>query len=141
MRRFILVALVVGLVVGADKPKKDGKNGATPLEGTWTVVSATEDGREREEAKGTQIIFKGKTVTSKSMGKEHKGTIKVDPKNKTIDITPNEENTKTAKGIYQLKGDKLKLCLARSGKDRPKDFTADKRSGQGIMVLKLAKSK
>jgi uncharacterized protein (TIGR03067 family) len=142
MKRLILAALVVGLVVGADKPKKDdGQKGATALEGTWVVVSVTEDGREKEKGKGAQLVFQGKTVTVKTPEGDHKGTFKIDTKKKTIDLTPDDKGKKVMKGIYQLKGGDLELCFARPDKDRPKDFTAGKASGQGIVLLKLTKSK
>jgi len=64
MKRLFLAALAVGLLVAADEPKKDrAKKEATALEGTWVVVSATQDGNEMEVPKDWLLVFKGKTVT------------------------------------------------------------------------------
>jgi uncharacterized protein (TIGR03067 family) len=137
------MALVVGFLVGADDPTKDkGKKGATALEGTWVVVSVTEDGKETDKGKDTQVVFKGKTVTFKTQGGEEKGTFTIDPKKKTIDITPERgRKGKTMKGLYRLKGDELKVCHTRQGKDRPTDFTAEKGSGNVLVALKRVKGK
>jgi uncharacterized protein (TIGR03067 family) len=110
------------------------------LEGTWVVVSVMEDGKDNDKAQGAKMTFKGMAGTVEIMGRSHKGTVKVDPKKKTIDLTPDDKTEKTAKGIYRLKGDELKLCFARQDKERPKDFTAEKGSGRILMVLKRAKS-
>jgi uncharacterized protein (TIGR03067 family) len=144
MKKFILVALAAGLLVGADDPKKgDGKKGAKGLEGTWTIVSFTQNGKDNDELKDTQVVFKGKNVTVKTKDGDQKGTFQIDPKKKTIDLTPTEggQKGKTMKGIYQLKGDDLKVCHSRVGKDRPKDFTAGEGSGNALIVLKRAKAK
>jgi uncharacterized protein (TIGR03067 family) len=140
MKRLILAALVVGILVGADKPKKDDKKGATALEGTWIIVSCTEDGKERDGTQGYKIVFKGKGyVLPAAAGPGREGTFKIDRKKKTIDMTFSETKV-TLRGIYALKGDDLKICMARSEKDRATDFTAEKGSGRTLVVLKRAKA-
>jgi uncharacterized protein (TIGR03067 family) len=140
MRRCIVLVLAVGFLFAADKPKKDGgKDGATPLEGTWVVVSVTVDGKEVDRGKGGKFIFEGKTVMFNDPKADHKGTITIDPKKMTIDIKPDDKD-KPMKGLYQLKGDELKMCFARPGKDRPKDLTSEEGQDQALVVLKRAKS-
>jgi uncharacterized protein (TIGR03067 family) len=135
----LLVALVVGLLVGAADPQKDlGKKGATALEGTWVVVSITYDGEEKAEKE--QFIFQGKNLIVKTKEGDRKATFQIDAKG-TLDLTSSEDGRKTRKGIYQLKGGDLKLCYSLAGKDRPKDFTAEKDSGRSLIVLKRAKDK
>jgi uncharacterized protein (TIGR03067 family) len=140
MRRLILVGLVVGLLIGADDPQKDkGKKGATALEGTWVVVSVTRDGKETDRANGNKLVVKGKTMTGQTKDGERKGavTFTADPKQHTLDFTYTEgKNKGQTHGIYSLKGDGLKICMADPGKDRPKDFTAGKGSGHTLVVLK-----
>ena len=61
---------------------------------------------------------------------------------KTSDLllqAPAEYKGKTALGIYELEGDTLKLCYSQPGKDRPKEFTAAKGSGQAMSVWKRDK--
>ena len=145
MKKLILVALTVGLVMGTEKPKKDdGKKGATALEGNWEVVSLTGNGKENDDAKGYRVVFQGKTLTVK--GKEGGKTVttfKIDPKKKTIDLIPTKGDNKgkTQKGIYELKKGRLTICFVGPGKDRPTKFTSEKGSGNSLVVLKRAKSK
>ena len=145
MKTYVLVALVAGFLVGADGPQKDKKKGATALEGTWVVVSVTRDGKEKDEAKGEKLVVKGKTMTalSKDGKRRGAGTFTADPKQHTIDFISTEgpDKDKTHKGIYSLKGDELKICMADPEKDRPKDLTAGKGSGNVLIVLKRAKPK
>jgi uncharacterized protein (TIGR03067 family) len=144
MNRYVLAALSVGLLVGADDPSKDkGKKGATALEGTWVVVSATEGGREDKDLKNVEIVFKGNNIVLKTKDGDITATFRIDPKKKTFDLTPADGpgKGKTFKGIFQLKGDELKVCHAPPGKDRPKDFTSEKGSRNVLVVLKRAKDK
>src|SRR5262249_34823163 len=79
MRRYVVLALVVGLLVGADKPKKDkGKKEATELEGTWVVVSATVNEKDDDQAKDAKVVFKGKNLTIKTKEGDLEGTFKID---------------------------------------------------------------
>jgi uncharacterized protein (TIGR03067 family) len=147
MSRFILAALVVGLLVGADKPKKDDKKEATVLEGTWVVVSLTEDGKEYDQSKGEKRVFEGRNYKVKDGRREPKYPFKIDPKRKTIDLTLADlgegfmGGLVIIKGIYQLKGDELKMCFFLKFEGRPKDFTSEKGSQKWLIVLKRAKAK
>jgi uncharacterized protein (TIGR03067 family) len=146
MKTYVLVALVAGFLVGADDPTKDkGKKGATALEGTWAIVSVTVEGETNTKAKdiGGTIVFKGKTVTFKNQRGDRKATFKIDPKKKTIEITFTEgpSKGKPIPGLYRLKGDELKWCHSRAGRDQPKRFTAEKGSGNVLVVLKRVKDK
>ena len=42
---------------------------------------------------------------------------------------------KVVKGIYKFDDDKLTLCLAEPGKDRPKAFAGKAGSGHTLLVL------
>jgi uncharacterized protein (TIGR03067 family) len=145
MIRFFLVALTVGLVLGAEKPKKDdGKKGAKGLEGTWEAVSLTVNGISFDHAKGYKVVFQVKTMTVKgNVEGSPVTTFKIDPKKKTNDfvLTEGAYKGKTQKGIYELKEGRLTICLAGTGKDRPTKFTSEKGSGHSLVVLKRAKSK
>jgi uncharacterized protein (TIGR03067 family) len=137
--RVLIVALAVGLLVAAEKPKDEGAK-KNPLEGTWEVVTATSDGKDSENAKGDTLVFKGTKVTHKAKDGDHGGTIKIDAKKKTLDFTPSEGEQKDMvfKGIYELKKNELKICIAFPGADRPTDFTSAEGSKRILAVLKRA---
>jgi uncharacterized protein (TIGR03067 family) len=135
----LVLALVAGLLVAADKADKGGgKQGPKAIQGTWLIVSATEDGKTNDKAKDRKVVFEGKTMTVDTPGGQHKGTFTVDPKKMTFDISPSDgpQKGKIFKGIYELKGGQLKLCLARPDSDRPKEFKSEQGSGRILAVLK-----
>jgi uncharacterized protein (TIGR03067 family) len=141
MRKYVGLALAAALLVAAEQPKKgDAKDGAQSLEGTWEIVSVTDDGKAQEEAKGTKVIFKGKQITVKTGEGDHKGAFRIDPKKKTFDFTPTEGPNKDQlhKGIYELKKGELKICVAKPDKERPKGFTSEEGSGHMLAVMKRA---
>jgi uncharacterized protein (TIGR03067 family) len=142
MKAQVVLVLVAGLLAGADEPKKgDNKKGATELEGTWVVVSLTQDGKKIDRAKGNTVVFQGKTMTTRSQRRgRSKATFQADPEKKTIDITQTDRRGQATvfHGIYQLAGDDLTICLAAPGRDRPKEFTAERGSGNVLTAYKRA---
>jgi uncharacterized protein (TIGR03067 family) len=139
MRTILAVAVVVlagGLWAWADDDKKPAANQKGSLEGTWTVVSAERDGKAMEEAKDSTLTFSGKMLTIKGSMGEQKGTFTTDATKSpmTIDIKP-EEGEQMVQGIYQVEKDELKLCFARRGAERPKEFSGK----MPEMVLVVAK--
>jgi uncharacterized protein (TIGR03067 family) len=141
--KWLPALLVVGLLVAADDKKEDAKKDKEKLTGTWTVVSATQSGKEAENAKDGTVVFEGDNITATVDGKEHKLTFKIDPdkKPKTIDLTPSDgpEKDKVHEGIYSLEKDELKICFAKPGAERPKEF--ESKEGSEIMLIVLKKSK
>jgi uncharacterized protein (TIGR03067 family) len=141
MKRYALLALAAGLLVGADDPKDELKK----LEGTWTMASGEKDGKALAEQaiKGAKLVFKGDQHDVKVGDDIFKGTHKVDPskKPKTIDATDSEGpfKGKTVHGIYEVDGDTFKVCFAAPGKDRPKEFSTKSGTGHILHVWKREK--
>jgi uncharacterized protein (TIGR03067 family) len=110
------------------------------FEGTWKFVSMEVDGRSIPEAnfKDSRLILEGNRFTAREK-EEAKGTYDVDPTviPKTIDITLNlgPDRRATILGIYELEGDTYKICSARPGRPRPKEFSSKSGSGQGVQVM------
>jgi uncharacterized protein (TIGR03067 family) len=65
-------------------------------------------------------------------------TIDAAKKPKAIDYLPDagQEDGKTVMGIYEVKGDELRLCVAEPGKDRPTELSSKKGSGWKLWTLK-----
>ena len=140
----LLAVLVVGMLIAADKGDADKKD-QDKLQGTWSYVSLVEvDGTKmpEDQIKKMSITFKDDTWTVKEDGKVVvEGTQKLDP-SKTpheIDsvITEGEDKGMKMLGIYELKGDTMKVSFDPQGKNRPKDFTP--KEGQFVGVIKRMK--
>jgi uncharacterized protein (TIGR03067 family) len=142
MKKCVLGALMVGLLIAADDKKDDEKkdDAKDKLKGTWSVVTMEASGTKAsaDEVKGWLLVFDGDKVTFK--GKETKtGTCKVDASQKPahLDITPSDPRDRPMKLIYQLDGDELKIAGSDpNGGDRPKGFDDKK-----IRVLTLKREK
>jgi uncharacterized protein (TIGR03067 family) len=121
------------------KTEKTGK-----LEGHWIVVSGTIDGDE-QDLKGAKVtIAKGMFTLVEQSGEVQKGTYKVDASKKPghIDMTPTEGRQKDEvfKGIFLFEGNRLTICLASPGNDRPTEASSKDGSGQMLLVLDPAKA-
>jgi len=139
MRARVLLVMAAGLLLAADKPKDDAKGDKDQFQGSWKVVSGEHDGvtLPEEKTKELTVTFQGDKVTIRVGDKtEPEQTFKLDParKPREIDVTPH------AKGIYELKGDDLKIRFARGeGKPRPAGFADKTAEGEAQLVLKREK--
>jgi len=111
------------------------------LQGTWTVKSMKIEGQAMaEEMLGeARIDIAGNRFTSTGMGAVYEGTLELDAAHKParidmkFDSGPEKGNINL--GIYELKGDSWKLCLATSGGVRPTKFAAPTGSGFALETL------
>jgi uncharacterized protein (TIGR03067 family) len=140
----VLAVLFVGsmLAVGASGQEK-GKADKDKIEGAWSPVAL-----EREGVKAPQDSFKNLKVTFADGKVKITGTgndkvtdisYTLDPtkKPKEIDFTDFTKGG-DAKGIYELDGDNLKMCVDDTP-TRPTDFTTQAGSSRKLFVLKRDK--
>jgi uncharacterized protein (TIGR03067 family) len=140
MRVRLLALLAVGLLIAA-APKDDrGVKELKKLEGTWELASAEINGEKAPEEglKKSSLTIKGGKYVAKLGDDTFEGTLKLDPSQKPKTMDAVESADRTHLGIYELKGDEFKVCLAEAGKDRPKEFSAASGSGQFLLVWKRA---
>jgi uncharacterized protein (TIGR03067 family) len=141
MRLPVLLVLVVGLTVAADNPPEDAvKQERKKLEGTWTVESATQNGKPLERGPA-EIVFAGDQFTMQRPEKKQTMKYVLDPSRspKTINfMLPKNAppNAAPGHGIYELKGDTLRVAISPPDV-LPKEFT-DK--DQLLLTLKRKKS-
>lgn len=98
------------------------EDSAKAFSGTWKT-----DGADGIDATWT---FDGEKLKAMVNGNEYKAEFKVDEKAKphaTMDVTITESpdgdgGKKVGKAIYKLDGNKLTICVAMPGNERPSEF-------------------
>jgi RNA polymerase sigma-70 factor (ECF subfamily) len=102
------------------------KSDREKLQGTWVAVSIERAGVKNNDPNidDYQFTFAGDGVTYRSKNRKTEGSFRLDPtrKPKEIDMELNEEVVTQA--IYELDGNRLKLCWAKPPKPsgRPTEF-------------------
>jgi uncharacterized protein (TIGR03067 family) len=142
MQRLVLTLLLVGTAVAADQPKDDAsKKDLEKMQGDWAAVSMVVNGQvlPDDDAQALFRTVKGNDYTVfRFSAARGKGTFTIDAtkKPRTIDFQPMSPKDKLPPmlGIYEFDGDKLKMCYASPGKDRPTTFDAKEGSGHTCIV-------
>jgi len=145
MIRAILLLLILGLSpVLTDSTAVAGAKDLDLMQGDWAVVEYVVDGVKAEDDNAQSLFrtIKGDHYTvylfDKPLGS---GTIKLDAtkKPKHIDSLPEKMPDKPFLGIYEIEEDRIKVCYAPPGKDRPTSFEAKKGSGHTLMIWEREK--
>jgi uncharacterized protein (TIGR03067 family) len=137
-----ILAVSTAAALAGGEPARD----IDKLKGAWLVIGGEADGRalpEEEVKKKVIVRFAAETLVLTEDGKQDKVELKykLDPtqKPKAIDITPETAERGVIRGIYQLDGDTLKVCLGEPGKERPAKF--ETKPGSGHKLMKLSRMK
>lgn len=143
--RCILLALVVPcLVIVLHPTTRAGDDSKDALQGVWVAQSMETDGKPApaEAIKRMRFTFKGDKLFMRGNfadDREAECAYKVDARQapKHLDVTPPKED-KAVLGIYDLKGDELKVCLrhASSSDGRPTEFATKADSKLVLIVFK-----
>ena len=138
MKKHTVVIVVFTCCLGVSAAQ-DAKKEMTALQGSWKVVNykGPEEAFAKEFKSKGKIIFEGDKLTI-MIGdvKLGEATYKLDPskKPKTMDAvsTFGPDKGQKSLAIYELDGDKLKICITEE-KDRPKEFATKKGSKTTIL--------
>jgi len=113
------------------------------LQGTWHIVALEMDGQEMPAADGARIVVEGDRFSSLGMGADYKGKLILGgsnkPKSFDLKFTSGPEKGNTNRGIYELKGDRWRICLDFRGNARPEAFETKPGSGRAVEVLRRAR--
>jgi len=131
------------------KPQDQGQNSVEKdmekLQGSWRVVSSQvgDEKAAEDEVKKRKVTVKGDLLIYE-YGNEQKekreGAIRLDPKTKAFDWTWTvPQNGTTMLGIYELKGDDLRIGFGNDGLVRPRRFVIGKEDVVWLLVLKRDK--
>ena len=114
------------------------------LQGSWRITGLEMEGREMpEETFGEgRITIQGDRFTSTGMGAEYSGTVVLDasasPKRLDMLFDSGPESGNTNPGIYEISGDRWRICLATRGAVRPTKF--DSAAASGFVLETLARA-
>lgn len=144
-----VLALCVGagglLLAAEEQPAKKGeKAAATPLEGTYTIVSGAENGKAvpADRIKGSIVRFTGDTIVGTDKDKKEffaaKFTLDTSKKPWVIQMKSTAPKEAEATGLIKKDGDTVTLVYALPGGDAPKEFTTKDR--QLMFEMKAVKS-
>jgi uncharacterized protein (TIGR03067 family) len=144
-----LALLLLVFLVAAEPIKDQPRKTPEKLDGTWTPTKLIYNGKDMTGNKKMQFrfVFKGNEAVvegSKDVQKEYaRLKVKLDPSYDPhlIDITigGGVQEGAVIEGIYDLKGDELKICAKVFGSDRPSEFGSPEGSSIVLLVLKRNK--
>jgi uncharacterized protein (TIGR03067 family) len=109
------------------------------LQGVWNVIGAEANGDQvpQEDVTNIVVTITDSTYTAKlNEGTDH-GTFSIDvtaePKQMDIHPKSGEDEGRTMRAIYEVKGDTLRVCYARQGGPRPSAF--DTSGDAGLLLI------
>lgn len=130
---------ITGLLLVAGGDAEAIKKELKALQGKWTIESFEDGQGKKAEFEGATVEFKDRQMAFTKDGETKKGKITLNPagKPKEMDIKA-EGKDEQMLAIYQLEGDKLKMCVSDDPTaGRPRDFAA--RDRNVLVILKRAK--
>src|SRR5947209_1345864 len=133
-----MTPLVVGLalILAAPAPKKNEEPPAK-LEGEWVVEKFEGPKDDAPPGTVTMKFADNKISINDTSGKGHTEeagfTVDATQKPAHIDIKPDRGGDKLVMGIYEIKGDTLKICFGKDSGVRPTAFAPD--AAKGVLVI------
>jgi len=141
MNAHLAFFLAASVLVAADTPSKTTRDDRDRFQGTWRVVTLVDNGKQapREAIQDARLIFEGNHFSLQGARQDYRGTFKLDQDQdpKSLDCTYHEvggSDNGRAFGIYELDGNRLKLCWRHGGKERPHAFTSTEGSGTRLLI-------
>jgi uncharacterized protein (TIGR03067 family) len=136
------VFLILGFLLGADdaKPTDQSKKDFEQMQGNWLATAMTVKGKSHgaEQIKKFKLIVKKDDYCVQVDGKDHvsaKLVLRADKKPKEMDLVL--ETGPVYKGIYEIDGDTIKMCVTLSSdadSERPKEFASEADSPMALFT-------
>jgi uncharacterized protein (TIGR03067 family) len=122
---------------------QDAKRDSEAILGKWELVTAVYDGKERVDKEAVSWTFnKSHVVYGNDTQDAYKLNLATKPKQIDVTVVPPKVDGNVERavllGIYELKGNAIRICIGHTEKDRPKDFASG--AGRNLFTLKRVKS-
>jgi len=141
MRTAFMLILGLGLMQASAATKDAAiKKDKDDLQGTWSVISVTSDGKVTDVVKllNAKVIFQGDKVSGKviRLGKDNETPYRLDPTQKVKAIDFVHSDGAATPAIYDLNENKLKICSNQPKAPRPTTFVSKQGSGNVLIILR-----
>jgi uncharacterized protein (TIGR03067 family) len=116
--------------------QQSANDDADRIQGNWFWTNIEVDGKKTNAPAPLKYQFSAEKIVVSGNDEPSTYKLGVIQGLRSIDVTADkgENKGKTRKGLYELKGDDLKLCLPKdAASERPKNFT----SKNGYMIIYL----
>jgi uncharacterized protein (TIGR03067 family) len=136
--------LLMAASLAAPGPKDPPKKDPPALVGEWVVEGTVVAGQPKPLPAGAAWVFTadGKAEFRVGRGKPaDRGTFTADPRKDPAEVDITLGAGAAVRAIYRAEGDKLTLCMAQTGADRPKGFDAPPGSTAVLWTLKRVPKK
>ena len=119
-------------------------DGITPAPSVYAGSTITVEGerfttRAMGGTQGGMVEMEGERFSTRARGVEHAGTIELNaevvPNEFKMKFTEGPEKGNTNNGIYELDGDRWKICLNMKGGPAPTEFATSAGSGRALETL------
>src|SRR5262245_26851471 len=151
--RVLSVLAVLALVViqaGADDEKKpstreqDARKDLSELQGTWQLESLQTNAKSKVDVKKRTLFIGGELFLVRDGEKVlQAGVLRLttsrSPRRIDVTVRQGQHADNTMLGIYELKGDTLKVCFDPEGETRPAKFAPKEDTAHFLAVYKRAK--
>jgi uncharacterized protein (TIGR03067 family) len=141
-KRVGVVLVLCCFLIGADKATKSdqSKKDLAEMQGDWQAVTLEVKGKPSgaDEVKKIKLIVKKDDYRVKVDGTDHvsaKLVLRADKKPKELDLVL--ETGPVYKGIYEIDGNTLKICLSLSSdadSERPREFESKEGSSTALFT-------
>lgn len=143
----VLVPIAVLVAVVPQSSLADNEKDGV-LNGTWVLTSAVVDGVKtsatliKKENHRRTFTDNKLEIQRDDLSVPITATFELDIAKGTIDITPNEgpDKGKVVPGIFDIKGDTLRMCVVDPGNPRPKEFSSKVGTGRILTEFKRKKT-
>lgn len=119
---------------------------AVRIQGRWRPLRCVYNGDASEENQASKDDFwtfeKSLLIYTSEARDEYKLNEKARPRQIDVkQLRPDEKERDGVRliGIYELKGDELRICITSAERPRPREFTSKKGSGHNLFVLQRIK--